>query len=134
MNLAEVMQELADQLDTIAGLNAFGYPADTISPPAAMVDYPDGIEFDATYGRGSDTMVVPVYVAVGKASDRAARDTLGAYADGAGAKSVKQVLEAGAYEAFDTCRVSGAEFAVITVGAVDYLAAKFTVDITGPGE
>jgi hypothetical protein len=97
MNLADVMDAVGDRLDTIAGLRVFAYPPGSVTPPAAVVSYPEGIEFDATYGRGSDRMTLPVVVVVGKASDRAARDKLGAYCDGSGASSVKAVLESGEY-------------------------------------
>jgi hypothetical protein len=133
MNLADVMQAVADRLDTIAGLRCYGYPPDVIQPPAAVVTYPDTIDFDQTYSRGCDRLELPVVVLVGKVSDRASRDTLGAYVDGSGASSVKAVLESGTYTAFDVIRVTGVTFDIISHGAVEHLAATFTCDITGSG-
>jgi hypothetical protein len=71
---------------------------------------------------------------VGKAWDRTARDDLGAYCDGSGVKSIKQVLEAGVYTAMSSVRVSSATFEVVSVAAVEYLAAVFSVDVYGTGE
>lgn len=133
MNLGNVMQELADQIDTIAGLRAYAYPPDTINAPAAVVTYPDSYTYDATYGRGSDRLELPVVVLVGKVSDRASRDNLSRFVNGSGADSIKTVVEAGTYTAFDTVRVTGAVFDVIAIAAVEYLAATLTLDIAGQG-
>jgi hypothetical protein len=127
------MDEIADELDTIAGLRVFAYPPDSITPPAAIVAYPEEIQFDATYDRGADTLALPVIVAVGKVHDRNTRDLVDAYCAGTGAKSVKAVVEAGTYTAFDTVRVDRAELDVVTIGSADYLAAIFDLDIIGDG-
>ena len=133
MNLADVMDEVAAALGTITGLRVHAHPPGQVHPPAAVVSYPETYTFDGTYGRGMDRLTLPVVVVVGKASDRGARDALAAYADGSGARSVKAVVEAGTYTACDTAVVTGAEFDVVTIGGQDYLAALFTVDITGQG-
>lgn len=133
MNVATVMDELAAQLDTISGLRVFAFPPDTFTPPAGIVDFPDTVTFDETYGRGMDSMVLPVWVVVGRVSDRATKKNLAAYANGTGAKSIKAVIESGTYTAFDTVRVTGADFDVVTENSVDYRAARFDLDIAGQG-
>lgn len=133
MNLADVMDEVAARLDTIDGLRCFAQPPGKITPPGAFVDYPENIAFDATYGRGSDRMTLPVALLVGKVVDRSARDQLGAYADGSGAKSIKTVLESGTYTAFDEVTVQRVDFDPVRIAGVDYMAALFTLDIIGPG-
>jgi hypothetical protein len=134
MNLADVMDEVATQLDTIAGLRVFAFPPDSLSPPSGWMAYPEEYTYDSTYGRGMDRISnLGVVIVVGKVSDRSARDQLGEYADGSGSKSVKAVLEAGAYTAFDTIRVASVIFDVYTVASTDYLAALFTLDIAGQG-
>lgn len=133
MDLADVMDEVASRLDTITGLRCFAYPPGTVNPPAAVVSYPDTYTYDETYGRGSDRLSLPVVVVVGKVSDRSARDQIGAYVDGSGARSVKAVLESGTYTAFDELRVVSVEFDVVTIGGTDYMAALFTLDILGSG-
>jgi hypothetical protein len=55
------------------------------------------------------------------------------YCAGSGASSIKAVLEAGTYTAFDTVRVARVEFDVLTIGGTDYLAALFDLDIIGDG-
>lgn len=133
MNLAQVMQEIADQLDTIDGLTTHGFPAYRITPPSAVVTYPETYTYDSTYARGMDRMDLPVVVLVGKVDDRVSRDRIGGYADGSGARSVKQVVEAGDYTAFDSVRVTGVDFDIVTVAGDEYLSATFTLDIAGKG-
>lgn len=133
MNLNLVMDQLGAQLDTITGLRVYDYDADQVTPPAAKIVLPDEIIYDETYGRGSDKILLPVLVIVGKSSDRAARDTLAAYASGSGATSIKAVVEAGTYTAFDTVRVAHAEFDTVRIAGADYLAALFDLDIAGTG-
>lgn len=133
MNLADVMDQVGDQLATIVGLRVYRYPPDGIQAPAAVVTYPDTYTYDGTFGRGMDRLSLPVVVMVGKVSDRVSRDLIAAYADGAGTSSVKQVLEAATYTAFGALRVTEAEFDVISMAGVEYLAATFNLDIAGPG-
>jgi hypothetical protein len=133
MILLTVMQQIGARLDTIAGLRVYDYPADSISPPAAVIAYPDEINFDETYGRGMDRLTLPVLLIEGKASDRASRNNLVPYADGAGAKSIKAVVESGTYTAFDEVRVARCEFDVVRIAGVDYAAALFDLDIGGKG-
>lgn len=132
MQLSAVMDELATQLETIAGLRVFAYPPDSLVPPAAVVSYPEQIDFDGTYVRGMDTMRIPVMVLVGKTTDRATRSALSGYVDGSGASSVKAVLEGGTYTAF-TVRVASVQFDVVIIGGTGYLNAEFTLEITGSG-
>jgi len=133
MNLANVMDAVSNRLDTIAGLRCFAYPTAKLTPPAAIVSYPETVTFDETYGRGMDRMTLPVVVVAGKVSDRSARNALGAYCDGTGAASFKAVLESGAYSAFHTVRVAGIEFDTVTIAGTDYIAAMFSLDISGSG-
>ena len=133
MNLGEVMDAISTRLDSVGGLRCFAYPPGTLTPPAAVVSYPDTVTFDATYARGMDRMSLPVFVVVGRPTDRSTRDLLSAYCNGAGAKSVKAVLESGTYTAFDVVRVEGIKFDVVTIGGTDYMSAEFTLDIGGAG-
>lgn len=133
MNLSDVMTEVATQLDTIDGLRVFDWPVGTAVPPFGFVDYPTTYTFDGAYARGMDRLNLPVVVAVSKVGDRLAKDRLGQYVDGSGSKSVKAVLEAGTYTAFDSLRVQSVEFDVYQLGDAKYLAATFDLDIAGSG-
>lgn len=93
MNLADVMDQIGDRIDTIDGLRVYRYPPDNVQVPAAVVTYPEDYTFDATYGRGMDRLTLPVIVMVGRVSDRKSRDQLAAYCDGSGEKSLKAAIE-----------------------------------------
>lgn len=135
VNVAAVMDEIAAELDTITGLRVFAYPPDNVPVPACVVGYPETITYDVTMGRGVDRIDLPVFVLVSRITDRTARDALGPYLNGSGASSVKQVLLNGKpWVAMSSVRVASAEIEAVTVGAVDYLAATFTVNIFGPGD
>lgn len=133
MDLGDVMQEISDRLDTIAGLRCYAGPPGSVVPPAAIVWYPDSITFDEAYQRGSDSMELPVWVLLARPTDRSTRDLLAAYCNGFGASSVKHVLESGSYQAFDTIRVAGIDFGATTVGGTEYATAIFNLDIAGKG-
>lgn len=133
MKLLDVMAEIGTQLGTIDGLRVYDYPIDRVTPPAAIIAYPDDITYDATYGRGMDRMTLPVLVVVGKANDRAARDNLVPYANSAGLRSVKQAVENGSYTALHTVRVMSATFDVVRIADIDLAAVQFDLDIVGSG-
>ncbi len=133
MDLAAVMDEVGDQLDTITGLRVHRHPPDSVQVPAAVVTYPETYSYDETMGRGMDRMTLQVVVMVGKVSARTARDRLARYLNGAGARSVKAVVEAHAYTSCDTVRVEGAEIDIVSMSGVEHLAATFTIDIAGTG-
>lgn len=116
MDLADVMQEIGDRLGTIAGLRVYPFPPDTVQTPAAIVTFPDTYTYDETYGRGMDRMTLPVVLMVGKAWDRASRDALAPYLDGAGATSIKAVLETGDRPALAFTASNRTGFAVTLTG------------------
>jgi hypothetical protein len=129
----DVAGEIVTQLETIDGLRCHKGPPDSITPPAGILVLPDSIDFDQTYGRGSDRITWPLLVVVGRVSDRTVMTRIGAYCDGSGARSVKAVVEAGTYTAFDSLRVTRVEFDVLNWQNTDYHAAIFELDIFGQG-
>lgn len=133
MDLAAVMDQLSERLDTIAGLRCFAWPGGAVTPPAAIVTYPTDYTFDATYGRGMDKLNIPIVVLVGNPTQRTARDAMGQYVNGSGASSVKAVLESGTYTAFDSIRVASVDFDVYEEAGGKYLAAIFDCEIAGQG-
>lgn len=134
MNVSDTMTEIADQLDTISGLRVFDYVPDSLPVPAAVVAFPDTYEFDHAYSRGMDRLTLPVHCLVGRVSDRTAKGVLGAYMAGSGAQSFKEVLEAGSYTEICSLRVMSVTVSTVLVGAIDYLAATFLVDVVGNGD
>jgi hypothetical protein len=132
--LAEIMQEVADRLDTLSGVRVHAHPPKTIVPPAAIVSYPEGVEFDQTYGRGMTSVdTLKVWVVVGNVTDRAARDKLSEYVSDQGPNSVKLCLEDYDATQWDDLTVASVEFDVVTIAGVDYMAAGFTINLACQG-
>lgn len=128
------MDELALALETIDGLRVFPYTADRITPPVAMVGWPDPITYGLTYGKGMDRQSIPVWVMVGKADARSARTDLAAYLDGSGEKSIRAAIEdAITYEICHAITVKSATVQTFSIASVEYLGAEFIVDIVGAG-
>lgn len=95
IDVSDVMDDLGTALATISGLEVFDFPPDMAAkPPFAYVDVPSQIGYDYTKGgtAGRDRAIFPVLVAVGRASDRAARDQISAFCAGFGASSVRAAL------------------------------------------
>lgn len=132
MNLTTVMDELGAALGSISGLRVFPYDANKVTPPAAIVDLPEPIEFDETYHRGMDHWTVPVSVVVG-GTGLPARDALGPYISGSGVRSIKAVVDGYTYTSCDSVTVVRAEIAYLTFGGAQFLGALFDVDVAGQG-
>lgn len=133
LNLAAVMQEIADRLDTIPGLRVYGWPVGSLKPPAAVVLYPTRIVYDETADRGMDSFELGVFVVVGKADLKSTRDRIGVYANSDGSRSIKQVLETGEYTTCDELRVQEATFDAVTIGGTEYMAGLFDLELAGSG-
>lgn len=133
VNVADVMSQLATQLDTISGLRVSDHVPKSISPPAAVVALPTSYDYDGTFARGMDRLSLSIHLLVGQVVSRTATQKLAGYMNGSGASSVKQVLEAGTYTAFDSLRVQSVTVGTITVEGVEFLGAIFVVDVVGQG-
>ena len=126
LNVAAAMDGIGTRLGTISGLRVYDYASDRVSPPAAIVGWPETIEFDQTYVRGADMATFPVAVIVGRVSDRASRDVLTAYVP-----LVKAALDGTLGGAVASARVTSADINPITVAGVDYVAATFMLEAYG---
>lgn len=133
LDLNAVMDGLGVALATITGLRVFDYPVEKFDPPAAVVGLPTEVPYDNTKARGQDRATFPVFVAVGGAFERAARDALAPYVAGAGASSIKAALQAdrtlgGACGTLQV-RAARSDGSGITVNGVRYTGAVFEVEV-----
>lgn len=133
-DISAVMDELGVTLDQIPDLRPFPYYADKVTPPAAIVGWPEELTFDTGMRRGSDAALFPVVVVVGRSDARTSRDRLAKYAAGSGAQSVKSAIEAHTGRAWSSARVTKAEFGIVSIAGVQYLSVTFDVDIAMRGE
>jgi hypothetical protein len=92
MTPAEIRAGLVDGLKSLPGLTVSPYRAANIQPPHAVIGLPQ-IEYDTTFGRGSDTLSLQILVYVSRADDELAQANLDEFLSGHGDKSLKTVLE-----------------------------------------
>lgn len=126
LNLNTAMDAIGTALAGITGLNVYSYIPDAVTVPAAVVGFPDEVEYDSTMARGTDRCRFQVTILVQKTNDQTARNDLAGYMNGAGTTTtaVKAALDAiGPY-----VRVERARVGITGVGQVDYLSATFDVD------
>lgn len=135
MDLGPVRSGLATNLSTLPNLRVFDYMPDSVTPPVAVVGFPDEWSFDVAMNRGLDEMPnIPIYLLFGKASDRAAQELLSVYVAARGDASVKAAVEADKTlgGACDDLWVSKAtDFRIYPVGSSEYLGCRFLVNIVG---
>ncbi len=124
--------EIAEQLRTIDGLEVFDeIPGKIAKTPAAIVAWPESVIFDAGGRRSTDTLMIPIVVCLTRNVPRVGREQLGGFASGRGARSVKTVLEGGAYATIRGLIVKDGLFDVVTIGGTDYVAVVLTADVKG---
>lgn len=135
MRLNEVMDEIGLVVAQLVKLEAFAWPVADLPGRSVIVSYPESVDFDQTYGRGEDTITdLPVSVLIGEPTERTTRDEAAKWADGDGVTSVKRTLEDHAWQSCDDVQVVRAEFDVMPVGGIPWLAVTFSCNITGSGK
>lgn len=138
MNVEDVRADLAQALRTVDGMagRVFDYPPDTVAPPSAYVTYPESGTFDETYGRGMDSLLMPIVVVTGRVTDRTALTRLSGFMSGQGGESVARAVDRynSTATAYDDARVSRFETDPVLIGGVDYIAAIFDVEVFGQGD
>lgn len=127
------MDEIGAALATIDGLRSYSYAVQRVNPPAALVAWPEKIDYDQAMARGADSMTLIVLVLVGGVDARSSRDLLAGYLSGSGTSSVKAAIDGYSYIDLDSARVVSAKVDTVTVSDVDYLGAVFDVEIFGRG-
>lgn len=133
MDVALVMDEIGQALAPIDGLRVYTAHPDSITPPAAIVGYPE-IDYDQAYRGGQDRYDLPLFVAVAKVSERAALANVAPYLAGGGAWSVTAAIDTHAFTTADVVSARRSRPDVLTVGGVDYLAYVFDLDVVGPAD
>ena len=131
-----VANEIAAHIRTIPALSGrtdVG-PTDQVNTPNAKIVLPELINFDQTYGRGSDRMTWPVLVLICKVDDRSLMSKVSEFCTGSGPKSIKTAIEGGtAYTSCDSVRVTSVRLDVVTWQGIDFQGALFELDIFGSG-
>lgn len=128
LNIAATMQALADAaLRGGATTRAFGWPAAEVPVPCFVAGYPDGdFDLDASFRRGMDRADFPCWFIIGKPTERTARDAISPKL-----QAVKSALEADRTlgGVVQSARVAAARVEPVTMGGIEYLAIRFTVNV-----
>lgn len=133
MDLADVQDEIATALNRINGLRAYPWGLQRITPPTALVGWPANLEYDGTFGRGQDTVVLPLFVLVGHIDARVSRQNLAGYIQGDGPFSVKAAIDAFEFTSCDSANCKRVRVEMVAVADVEYLSAVFEIEVCGKG-
>jgi hypothetical protein len=134
MILTAVMDEVAACLDQVPGLQVYAWPPGKISTvPSAVVSYPKDLKYQVTYGRGVNSFVLPVVLALGKPNDRQTREVASKFLSGGGAGAVAALVDAWDWQSCSEVTATEGDTDVVSVGGTEYLAALFMLEVVGQG-
>lgn len=129
MDLAGIMDALAGATPSAITPRHYAYPVGSVVPPAVVVGYPTTIEYDATFDRGVDRLVIPVFYVCGMVDDIGARAAVSAVISGT--NEIKLALETNStvITKTDTVRVTDATPESIVIGGQEMIAVRFDVEV-----
>lgn len=133
MHIPDVMDDLGLALKAVQGVRSYPYNIESVSPPAAVVVWPERIVYDETMARGMDRITIPIIVVVGQISQRSSRDQLAKFMAGSGPSSIKAAVERYPATSYHSARVTTVIPDSYDSGGVELLGASFEVDIIGEG-
>ena len=103
------------------------WPVESVQSGEAIVGYPTTLELTATFGRGSDRAVIPVWFICGLPGDEATLDRVAALVTAA--SDVVDVIDAALLSTGAVSTQFGA-FEQVDVGGLPRLAIRFDVSIS----
>ena len=110
--------------------NVYAWPPPVIVTPAVVIGYPDPLDLQTTFGRGSDELTFPVWFAVtDQGTNKDARDAISAVL--ASGTTIANVLSATGSWGASNCGMAHIE--ALNVGNVPYLSVRFDVDVITNG-
>lgn len=134
MRLDALLEDLATNLLVLDGWNVSALPGGPLSAPAIQVQYPSEYSYDATYGRGLDSLILPILAVVNLANPKAVREKVSDLTAGDGPGSLKAAVEgAPILGGTVTARVVSVQISTEDLQGQRLCAIEFTVQLTGPG-
>jgi|SRR6185312_3800760 len=133
--LSTVMDAIAAELvaDVGATFRVSAYPIPNPTPPHAIVGYPTKFDYDYTFHALATTGVIeatfPIWYVVGRVLDKTSRDALSAVITGA--PGIAEALGGTLGGTVHSANVSDMQVETVTIADVDYLAARFDLDVVG---
>lgn len=131
MDFAAAMDEIAERLETIDGLNRFE-DEEELTPPGFYLSYPEKLDPHGTYHRGMARMNLQLMILVGPPGGRQTLELLRVWAND-GPTGVLHVLESGTYTAFHDITVTEISFDAVEKSGIKYAAVFFDLDVAGSG-
>ena len=133
--LSTVMDAIAAELVTDIGatFRVSAYPVGSPNPPQAIVGYPSKLDYDYTFhalgSTGKISATFPIWYVVGQVLDKTSRDALSAVLTGA--PGIAESLGGTLGGTVDVANVSDCQVETVTIGDVDYLSARFDLEVVG---
>lgn len=128
--LEGVLEGLEAALGAIDGLRVYGFPADHIATPAAVLSLPEvsGIAFGDSWD-----FEMPVWLFISKVNDRASAAEIARYIDPRSPDSIQAAIENDRTlgGACDSVSVTLTRPQFASVAGTEYLAAEFTLEVIG---
>jgi len=130
MAISNLRTALANNLATISGLRVVETLPDVVNPPMAMIGL-DKVAYNKQNNRSMAEYTFKVTVVIGRVSERTAQKTMDLYlANSSG--SIKFAIESdrtlGGY-AFDVFVAETSAIGALSVNALDYYSAEFSVQV-----
>ncbi len=135
--MAQIREALNTRLATLGTGQSSAYWMTNPSPPTLQVVGVGPVDYDATFGRGGDTLTVTIQGLASSAVDQAAQEVIDEWCAPSGATSVKAAVETERPAPVtlggivSSCRVTGHTRPVITQlpNGQDTWSVEFTVQI-----
>ena len=130
-SIAELRNEIAQNLATIAGLRTSEFIPDNPNPPIAIVQF-DRAQYHLDMGNGMTEYSFVVQLIVGRVDERTAQRNLDAYCSSTGSSSVLLAVESNRTldgKAFDCVVTEMSSYGPVLVNDTTYLGAEFQVRV-----
>ena len=131
-SLTSIRNGIETNLGNISSLFVYGYVADSIEPPTAIVGVVESVEYDTSMARGADTYEIPVLLYVSRVDAQDSQETLDTYLASTGANSIKAQVESDQTLSGSAmpCRVvEASNYGVYTINDIEYLGVEFEVSV-----
>jgi hypothetical protein len=130
-SIAELRNEIAQNLATIAGLRTSEFIPDNPNPPIAIVQF-DRAQYHLDMGNGMTEYSFVVQLIVGRVDERTAQRNLDAYCSSTGSSSVLLAVESNRTldgKAFDCVVTEMSSYGPVLVNDTTYLGAEFQIRV-----
>lgn len=130
-SIAELRNEIAQNLATIAGLRTSEFIPDNPNPPIAIVQF-DRAQYHLDMGNGMTEYSFIVQLIVGRVDERTAQRNLDAYCSSTGSSSVLLAVESNRTldgKAFDCVVTEMSSYGPVLVNDTTYLGAEFQIRV-----